>query len=116
MQIEGAFVQGIGWVALEELKWGDAAHKWIPPGCLLTCGPGNYKIPSINDVPLKFNVSLLKVNIYCLCFILCRLDILFPFQNICYFSRSREYEMILFHIYPYLVELKQLYRNFHWNY
>lgn len=70
MQIEGAFVQGIGWVALEELKWGDAAHKWIPPGCLLTCGPGNYKIPSINDVPLKFNVSLLKVNIYCLRFIL----------------------------------------------
>ncbi|KAI4386257.1 hypothetical protein MLD38_004203 [Melastoma candidum] len=59
-QIEGAFVQGLGWVALEELKWGDAAHKWIPPGCLFTCGPGNYKIPSLNDVPLKFNVSLLK--------------------------------------------------------
>lgn len=59
-QIEGAFVQGLGWVALEELKWGDAAHKWIPPGCLYTCGPGSYKIPSINDVPLKFDVSLLK--------------------------------------------------------
>ncbi|KAK3004898.1 hypothetical protein RJ639_018720, partial [Escallonia herrerae] len=59
-QIEGAFVQGLGWVALEELKWGDAAHKWIPPGCLFTCGPGNYKIPSVNDVPFKFNVSLLK--------------------------------------------------------
>lgn len=62
MQIEGAFVQGLGWVALEELKWGDAAHKWIPPGCLYTCGPGSYKIPSINDVPLKFDVSLLKVE------------------------------------------------------
>ncbi|KAG2241107.1 hypothetical protein Bca52824_090394 [Brassica carinata] len=48
-QIEGAFVQGLGWVALEELKWGDAAHSWIRPGTLLTCGPGNYKIPSIND-------------------------------------------------------------------
>ncbi|GMH11487.1 hypothetical protein Nepgr_013328 [Nepenthes gracilis] len=59
-QIEGAFVQGLGWVALEELKWGDAAHKWIPPGHLYTCGPGNYKIPSVNDVPLKFSVSLLK--------------------------------------------------------
>ncbi|RYQ98186.1 hypothetical protein HN873_061830 [Arachis hypogaea] len=59
-QIEGAFIQGLGWLALEELKWGDAAHKWIPPGCLYTCGPGAYKIPSINDVPLKFNVSLLK--------------------------------------------------------
>ncbi|KAL3718639.1 hypothetical protein ACJRO7_003719 [Eucalyptus globulus] len=59
-QIEGAFVQGLGWLALEELKWGDAAHKWIPPGCLYTCGPGTYKIPSVNDVPLKFSVSLLK--------------------------------------------------------
>ncbi|KAK4785485.1 hypothetical protein SAY86_002174 [Trapa natans] len=59
-QIEGAFLQGLGWVALEELKWGDRAHKWIPPGRLFTAGPGNYKIPSVNDVPLKFNVSLLK--------------------------------------------------------
>lgn len=59
-QIEGAFIQGLGWVALEELKWGDAAHKWIPPGCLFTCGPGSYKIPSINDLPFKFGVSLLK--------------------------------------------------------
>ncbi|TMX00398.1 hypothetical protein EJD97_000888 [Solanum chilense] len=59
-QIEGAFLQGLGWVALEELKWGDKAHKWIPPGCLLTCGPGNYKLPSLNDMPFKFNVSLLK--------------------------------------------------------
>ncbi|KAK6164152.1 hypothetical protein DH2020_001016 [Rehmannia glutinosa] len=59
-QIEGAFVQGLGWVALEELKWGDAAHKWVPPGCLYTCGPGTYKIPSINDVPFKFSVFLLK--------------------------------------------------------
>ncbi|XP_062098916.1 xanthine dehydrogenase 1-like [Humulus lupulus] len=59
-QIEGAFMQGLGWVALEELKWGDPAHKWIPQGYLYTCGPGSYKIPSLNDVPLKFNVSLLK--------------------------------------------------------
>ncbi|KAK1409893.1 hypothetical protein QVD17_36422 [Tagetes erecta] len=59
-QIEGAFVQGMGWVALEELKWGDESHKWIAPGFLLTAGPGNYKIPSVNDVPLKFKVSLLK--------------------------------------------------------
>ncbi|KAK7261545.1 hypothetical protein RIF29_27859 [Crotalaria pallida] len=59
-QVEGAFIQGLGWVALEELKWGDGAHKWIPSGCLYTCGPGAYKIPSINDLPFKFNVSLLK--------------------------------------------------------
>ncbi|KAL0459237.1 UNVERIFIED_CONTAM: Xanthine dehydrogenase 1 [Sesamum latifolium] len=30
-QIEGAFVQGLGWVALEELKWGDAATIWDAP-------------------------------------------------------------------------------------
>lgn len=60
-QIEGAFIQGLGWAALEELKWGDGAHKWVPPGHLYTNGPGAYKIPSVNDVPLKFNVSLLKV-------------------------------------------------------
>ncbi|KAL8129334.1 hypothetical protein V2J09_018489 [Rumex salicifolius] len=59
-QIEGAFIQGLGWVALEELKWGDGAHKWVPPGHLYTCGPGSYKIPSINDVPFKLNVALLK--------------------------------------------------------
>ncbi|GAV73021.1 Fer2 domain-containing protein/FAD_binding_5 domain-containing protein/Ald_Xan_dh_C domain-containing protein/Fer2_2 domain-containing protein/Ald_Xan_dh_C2 domain-containing protein/CO_deh_flav_C domain-containing protein [Cephalotus follicularis] len=59
-QVEGAFAQGLGWVALEELKWGDPAHKWIRSGCLYTCGPGSYKIPSVNDVPFKFSVSLLK--------------------------------------------------------
>lgn len=61
-QIEGAFVQGLGWVALEELKWGDADHKWIRRGSLYTSGPGTYKIPSVNDIPLKFKVSLLKVK------------------------------------------------------
>nr|XP_034607198.1 xanthine dehydrogenase-like isoform X4 [Setaria viridis] len=59
-QIEGAFIQGLGWVALEEIKWGDDNHKWIPPGHLFTCGPGSYKIPSVNDIPLNFKVSLLK--------------------------------------------------------
>ncbi|TQE05981.1 hypothetical protein C1H46_008405 [Malus baccata] len=60
MQIEGAFVQGLGFVALEVLKGGDPARKWISPGCLYTYGPGSYKIPCINDVPFKFSVSLLK--------------------------------------------------------
>ncbi|KAI0525010.1 hypothetical protein KFK09_004400 [Dendrobium nobile] len=59
-QIEGAFVQGLGWAALEELKWGDADHKWIRTGNLFTSGPGTYKIPSLNDIPLNFHVSLLK--------------------------------------------------------
>ncbi|XP_047087102.1 xanthine dehydrogenase-like [Lolium rigidum] len=59
-QIEGAFIQGLGWAAMEELKWGDDNHKWIRPGHLFTCGPGSYKIPSVNDIPLNFKVSLLK--------------------------------------------------------
>ncbi|TVU00883.1 hypothetical protein EJB05_53661 [Eragrostis curvula] len=59
-QIEGAFIQGLGWVAMEELKWGDDNHKWIRPGHLFTSGPGSYKIPSVNDIPLNFKVSLLK--------------------------------------------------------
>ncbi|VAH05360.1 unnamed protein product [Triticum turgidum subsp. durum] len=59
-QIEGAFIQGLGWAAMEELKWGDDNHKWIRPGHLFTCGPGSYKIPSVNDIPLSFKVSLLK--------------------------------------------------------
>ncbi|KAJ0960491.1 hypothetical protein J5N97_001650 [Dioscorea zingiberensis] len=59
-QIEGAFIQGLGWIALEELKWGDSNHKWIRPGNLYTCGPGTYKIPSANDIPTNFKVSLLK--------------------------------------------------------
>lgn len=61
-QIEGAFIQGVGWAAMEELKWGDDNHKWIRPGHLFTRGPGSYKIPSVNDIPLNFKVSLLKVS------------------------------------------------------
>lgn len=54
-------MQGIGWAILEELKWGDPAHPWVKPGHLFTQGPGTYKIPTVNDIPLDFRVSLLKV-------------------------------------------------------
>ncbi len=59
-QIEGAFVQGMGWCTMEELIWGDEEHKWVRPGSLATRGPGAYKIPSFNDVPIDFRVSLLQ--------------------------------------------------------
>jgi len=59
-QIEGAFTQGMGLFTLEEMIWGDSDHKWLRPGTLMTQGPGAYKIPSFNDVPLEFNISLLK--------------------------------------------------------
>ena len=59
-QIEGGFVQGLGWLMLEELKWGDEAHPWVKPGRLFTSGPGTYKIPTANDIPADMRVSLLQ--------------------------------------------------------
>ncbi|MBS28672.1 MAG: xanthine dehydrogenase molybdopterin binding subunit [Alphaproteobacteria bacterium] len=52
-QIEGAFVQGQGWLTSEELVWNDR-------GQLLTHGPSTYKIPGSRDVPPVFNVHLLE--------------------------------------------------------
>lgn len=51
-QIEGAFIQGYGLFTMEEIKI-------RPDGIRLTRGPGNYKIPSADDAPRHFNVSLL---------------------------------------------------------
>jgi xanthine dehydrogenase large subunit len=51
-QIEGAFVQGMGWLTTEELGW-DAA------GRLRTHGPSTYKIPGSRDVPAIFNARIL---------------------------------------------------------
>jgi xanthine dehydrogenase molybdopterin-binding subunit B len=52
-QIEGGFVQGLGWLTTEELKWNDE-------GQLLTHSPDTYKIPSVGDTPQIFKVALLK--------------------------------------------------------
>jgi xanthine dehydrogenase molybdopterin-binding subunit B len=52
-QVEGGFVQGMGWLTTEELKWDDK-------GRLLTHSPDTYKIPAIGDMPQIFNVNLLK--------------------------------------------------------
>lgn len=52
-QIEGAFIQGMGWLTTEELKWDDK-------GRLMTTGPATYKIPAIGDTPAEFNVALLQ--------------------------------------------------------
>ena len=43
-QVEGGFVQGLGWTCIEELQWGDRQHPWIRPGHLFTKGPGTYKV------------------------------------------------------------------------
>ena len=51
-QIEGGFVQGMGGLTGEELKWD-------PAGGLLTDSASTYQIPAISDAPMEFNVSLL---------------------------------------------------------
>ncbi|MEM1273029.1 MAG: xanthine dehydrogenase molybdopterin binding subunit [Pseudomonadota bacterium] len=50
-QIEGAFVQGAGWLTMEELVWDDK-------GRLRTHAPSTYKIPACSDRPPVFNVTL----------------------------------------------------------
>lgn len=52
-QIEGAFVQGMGWLTSEELVWD-------PKGRLMTHGPSTYKIPGSRDVPPHFKVHILE--------------------------------------------------------
>jgi xanthine dehydrogenase/oxidase len=45
-QIEGAFIQGMGWSTIEEVIYADDDHTWVRPrGKLFTTGPGTYKIP-----------------------------------------------------------------------
>ncbi|MDH4449019.1 MAG: xanthine dehydrogenase molybdopterin binding subunit [Rhodoferax sp.] len=50
-QIEGAFVQGMGWLTTEQLVWNDK-------GVLATHAPSTYKIPTAADVPAHFKVDL----------------------------------------------------------
>ena len=52
-QIEGGFVQGMGWLTREQLKW-DAKT-----GRLLSQGASTYEIPAFSDAPAEFNVTLL---------------------------------------------------------
>jgi len=50
-QVEGGFVQGMGWLTTEEL-W------WDRDGRLATHAPSTYKVPACSDVPEDFRVSL----------------------------------------------------------
>jgi len=52
-QIEGGFIQGVGWVTTEEIKWDSSGH-------LMTHSPDTYKIPTAQDIPLEFRVALLQ--------------------------------------------------------
>ncbi|MFF4053974.1 xanthine dehydrogenase molybdopterin binding subunit [Streptomyces chartreusis] len=57
-QIEGGFVQGAGWLTLEDLRWdvSDGPHR----GRLLTQAASTYKLPSFSEMPEEFNVTLLE--------------------------------------------------------
>lgn len=57
-QVEGGFVQGAGWLTLEDLRWdtGDGPNR----GRLLTQAASTYKLPSFSEMPEEFNVTLLE--------------------------------------------------------
>lgn len=52
-QVTGGFIQGMGWVTTEELKYNDK-------GLLLSHSPTTYKIPNIQDMPNQFNVEFFE--------------------------------------------------------
>jgi xanthine dehydrogenase large subunit len=52
-QIEGGFVQGMGWLTIEELRWN-------AKGQLATAGASTYKLPSWSELPEEFHVNFLE--------------------------------------------------------
>ncbi|WP_334190348.1 xanthine dehydrogenase molybdopterin binding subunit [Noviherbaspirillum sp.] len=52
-QVEGGFIQGMGWLTTEQLWWNDA-------GKLMTHAPSTYKIPAVSDCPADFRVRLFE--------------------------------------------------------
>ena len=60
-QVEGAFIQGMGWLTMEELWWqpDDGSPNGLRnAGKLMTHAPSTYKIPTANDCPAHFDVRL----------------------------------------------------------
>ncbi|GAA2173896.1 xanthine dehydrogenase molybdopterin binding subunit [Arthrobacter parietis] len=57
-QIEGGFVQGAGWLTLEDLRWdaSDGANR----GRITTPSASTYKLPSFSEMPEEFNVHLFE--------------------------------------------------------
>jgi xanthine dehydrogenase large subunit len=51
-QVEGGFMQGVGWLTSEELVWNEA-------GALATAGASTYKLPTLGECPDEFRVELL---------------------------------------------------------
>jgi xanthine dehydrogenase large subunit len=57
-QVEGAFVQGAGWLTLEDLRWDQSDGP--TRGRLSTQAASTYKLPSFSEMPEVFNVALLE--------------------------------------------------------
>jgi xanthine dehydrogenase large subunit len=57
-QIEGGFVQGAGWLTLEDLRWDESDGPGR--GRLLTQAASTYKLPSFSEMPEDFRVTLLE--------------------------------------------------------
>ncbi|MDN5803299.1 MAG: molybdopterin-dependent oxidoreductase, partial [Microlunatus sp.] len=57
-QIEGGFVQGAGWLTLEDLRWDESDGP--DRGRLTTQAASTYKLPSFSELPTEFNVQLLQ--------------------------------------------------------
>jgi xanthine dehydrogenase large subunit len=51
-QVEGGFIQGVGWLTTEELVW-------TPAGILASSGASTYKLPTLAEVPAVLNVDFL---------------------------------------------------------
>jgi len=57
-QIEGGFVQGTGWLTLEDLRWDESDGP--ARGRLTTQAASTYKLPSFSEMPEEFNVHLFE--------------------------------------------------------
>ncbi|WP_353813349.1 xanthine dehydrogenase molybdopterin binding subunit [Agromyces sp. SYSU T00266] len=57
-QVEGAFMQGVGWLTLEELRWDETDGPGR--GRLLTPSASTYKLPSFSELPDELNVHFLE--------------------------------------------------------
>ncbi len=57
-QIEGGFVQGAGWLTLEEMRWDESSGD--SRGRITTASASTYKLPSFSEMPEEFNVHLFE--------------------------------------------------------
>jgi len=50
-QVEGGFIQGMGWLTMEQVKWDEKG--------VLLCSAETYEIPQFRDIPIDFRIALL---------------------------------------------------------